>query len=202
MLADEGEQLLVVLGVANIFRVRLNGEDTYRPSLGLQRNAEPARVVDGDSEELDLALLGQLHDLLVAEQLRRPGAQNVGSRPPRVAAAELVPVVRIGEVGGQLIDVIGPADQLPLLVVERDEEVGRRHQVRDDGVHRSVELLHVLCRARELGDPVERGLHLLGADLLGLRGPRTFCELRRRVGFRSHRSSRPGRRSHNTSTAR
>jgi hypothetical protein len=39
-----------------------------------------------------------------------------------------------------------------ILVVEGDVEVARDHQLADDGVHRPVELLQVLRRARELGD--------------------------------------------------
>jgi len=63
----------------------------------------------------------------------------------------------------ELVDVVGPADQLPVGVVQRDEAVVREHQLADDAVHRPVELLHVARRARELGDAVQRQLDLLRA---------------------------------------
>ena len=67
----------------------------------------------------------------------------------------------------ELVDVVRPADQLPVLVVQRDEEVVRVHELAHDGVHLAVELLHVLDRARELGDPEERRLHAFGARVAG-----------------------------------
>ena len=124
-------------------------------------------VGDG-ADQLDLALLDQLERPFVRQQLRLAGPQHVGGCPPRLPAAKGIPRVRVGNVGIDLVDVIGEADQLPLLVVERDVEVVRVHQLADDGVHRPVELLQVLRRARELGDAVERGLHLLRVAPLGL----------------------------------
>ena len=77
------------------------------------------------------------------------------------------PTDRVRDVEVDLVDVVGEADQLPLVVIERDEEVVRVHEPTHDGVHLAVELLHVLCGARELGDPVERRLNPLGAPLAG-----------------------------------
>ena len=71
-----------------------------------------------------------------------------------------------GKVPVDLVDVVRPVDQLPLLVVERDEEVLRVHELADDLVDRPVELLHVLRRARQLRDAVQRALHLGGAACL------------------------------------
>ncbi len=59
------------------------------------------------------------------------------------------------------------------------------HQLADDGVHRPVELLQVLRRARELGNAVESGLHLLRATALRL------GELRRDAGAGCHSGSIP-----------
>ena len=85
-------------------------------------------------------------------------------RAPGLALAERIPLVGVRDVEVDLVDVVGPADQLPLVVVQRDEEVVRVHELADDGVHLAVELLHVLRRARELGDPVQRRLNPLGAS--------------------------------------
>ncbi len=108
-------------------------------------------------------------------------------------AAEIDPCV-----GGRPVDVhlvlpVGPVDQLPLLVEERDEEVVGVHQLADDGVHRPVELLHVLGRARELGDPVERSLNRRGIPAVSLgclelrQPPPRLGELGRKVAVGSHR---------------
>ena len=90
--------------------------------------------------------------------------------PARVARAELIPLVGVRNIEIDLVDVVRPADQLPLLVIEGDEEVARVHQLADDRVHGAVELLHVLRRARQLGDSVERGLNLVGAPAVDLGG--------------------------------
>ena len=72
----------------------------------------------------------------------------------------------IGEVGVDVVDAVRPVDQLPLLVVDGDVEVLGVHELADDLVDRPVELLHVLSGARQLGDAVQRVLHLGGARLL------------------------------------
>ena len=168
VLADVGEELLVLLGVGELLRVRLDDEGAHRPPLGRERNSEP--VFAHLAPELELALRNQLLLPLPRKPLRFAGSEHVGGGPPRLPAAEIDPCV-----GGRPVDVhlvlpVGPVDQLPLLVEERDEEVVGVHELADDGVHRPVELLHVLGRARELGDPVERRLHLLGAPSLSVGG--------------------------------
>jgi hypothetical protein len=95
------------------------------------------------------------------------GPQHVCGRPPSIALPERIPLVRVGNVQVQLVDVVGPVDQLPLVVVQRDEEVLRVHQLAHDRVHRRVELLHVAGRARELRDPVEGVLNLRVVPGLG-----------------------------------
>ena len=81
---DEREQLLVLLAVANVLRVRLHDEDADRPPLGLERDAEPARVLRDGSDELDLALLDQLLVPLVRDQLRLAGPERVARHPARL----------------------------------------------------------------------------------------------------------------------
>ena len=90
--------------------------------------------------------------------------------PRALAAAELLPPVRIGEVGVDLVDVVRPVDQPALLVVEREIEVAGVHQLADDSVDRPVELLQVAGCARQLGDPVQSLLHLGGLRALGFDG--------------------------------
>ena len=191
VLADVGEELLVLLGVGELLRVRLDDEGAHRPPLGRERNSEP--VFAHLAPELELALRNQLLLPLPRKPLRFARSEHVGGGPPRLPAAEIDPCV-----GGRPVDVhlvlpVGPVDQLPLLVEERDEEVVGVHELADDGVHRPVELLHVLGRARELGDPVERRLHLLGAPSLSLdclelrQPPPRLGELGRKLAVGSHR---------------
>ena len=101
--------------------------------------------------------------------------------PRASAAAELLPPVRIGEVGVDLVDVVRPVDQPALLVVERDIEVARVHELADDTVDRPVELLQVVGRARQLGDPVQGFLHLGGLRVLGFDGLE-LCQPAARLG--------------------
>jgi hypothetical protein len=171
VLADEGEELLVLARVLDLLRVRLHNEGSDRSTLVLERDAQPARVLGEHADELDLALLDQFVVALVREQLRLSRAEQVAGRPTRLVAAELDPLVRLGPVVVELVRPVRPVDQLPVLVVERDVEVVRMHQLADHRVYRSVELLHVASRARELGDSIERALHgLLRAEAFGLGG--------------------------------
>ena len=50
MLADEREQLLVLLGVANVRQVRLHGEDADRAAVvGLERDAQPVLAENAEA---------------------------------------------------------------------------------------------------------------------------------------------------------
>ena len=194
MLSDEREQFLVLLGVRELLRVGLDDERAHRPPpRGHERNAEP--VLAHFAPELELALRNQLLLPLPGKPLRFARSEHVGGGPPRLPAAELDPRVGVRPVDVHLVVPVGPVDQFPFLVVKRNEEVVGVHEFADDGVHRSVKVLHVLGRAREVGDPVERRLHLLGAPTLGLRGLELgeanarLRELGREVDFRRHRSS-------------
>ena len=171
MLADVRQQLLVLVRVADALGVALHHEDAKRLPVGLEGNAEPARVLRDDADELDLALLGQFQPPLVREQLGLARAEHVGRRAFRGTGAQLLPDVGVGPIGIQLVDVERPVDHLPSFVVERDEEVVRVHQLADDAVYRRVELLHIVGGARRLGDAVEGVLDLLGAAALRPRRP-------------------------------
>ena len=148
------------------------------------------------ADDGDLAFLDQLELPLVREQLRLAGAKHIRSRPSRVTFAEGIPLVRVGDVLEDLVVVVRKVDPLPLLVVERDEEVVREHQLADDGLDGAVELLHVPGRAGQLGDAVQRGLHLVGGVPSGLGGlelgqpPARLGELRCEAGVRCHRRLR------------
>ena len=80
-------------------------------------------------------MLHQLQQALVWNELGLPGPQDVGVEAAGVAFAKDVPHVRVRKVFVDLVDVVGEVDELPLLVVEGDEEVVRVHQLADDGVH-------------------------------------------------------------------
>ncbi|MDQ3866962.1 MAG: hypothetical protein M3304_09080 [Actinomycetota bacterium] len=70
------------------------------------------------------------------------------------------------------------------------------HELADDRVYGSVELLHVLCRACELGDAGERDLHVLGSAAFGLgrlqvrQPPPRLGELGREVDVASYTAYR------------
>ena len=158
VLPDEREQLLVLLGVvgAQARLVRRDGERPHRPPLRTERNAQP--VLGGCPDPRELTLLDELVPLLERGMQGLPGPEYVGRGAVCFTRAELEPLLRVGGVGIEIVGVVGPADQATLFVVERDPESLRIHELADDLVDRAVELLHVLGRARELRDAVERAL--------------------------------------------
>ena len=167
MLAHERQELLVLARVPHVARVGLHsGHADYAPFC-LQRNSQPRLFFGREPREHDLALLDQLERALVRQELRLSRAEHIRGRPPGLTLAERIPPARVRDVDVDLVDVVGEADQLPLVVIERDEEVVREHELAHDGVHLAVELLHVPRRARELGDPVKGCLNALGAPLAG-----------------------------------
>jgi hypothetical protein len=181
VLPDEGEEILVMLGVSALGCVRLHRQHTDGALLGLQRNAEPAAVRGDNSERHDLIPLDQHLIPLVVAQERLARSEDVRRYAPCLPRADRVPLVRIGEiVVGDLVDVIGPVHELALLVVQGDIEVPRVHELADDLVDRAVELLHVLRGARELRDAVKRVL-----DLLPVFAPHDF-------EYRAHTTPRLG----------
>ena len=123
VLAHERQEILVLCGVLDVLRVRLDGEDANGPPFRLRRDAEPADVLRAGSDERDLASFDQLLVPLVTDQLRRARTEDVRRRPHGVALAERVPLVGVRDVVVDLVGKVRPTDQLPFLVVERDEEV-------------------------------------------------------------------------------
>jgi hypothetical protein len=123
VLADERQQLLVLLRVADILGVALHDEDAERPPLGVERYAEPVDSVLPD--DLDLASLQEVLVGRWGSKQRLAGAKHVGGQTPRFTGADRIPFVGVGHVGLDLVDVVRPVDRLPLFVVERDEEVAR-----------------------------------------------------------------------------
>ena len=162
VLPDEREQIPVLFRVTDVPGVRLDDKRADCPALRPERDAEPARLFDGDAERLDLTLLYEPGPALVVEELRRTLAQHVRRRAPRLAATEFVPLARVGDVEVNGVDVVREVDPLSLLVVERDEDVPRVHELADDLVDSAVELLHILGGTRQLGDAVQRVLRLGG----------------------------------------
>src|SRR5207248_6189450 len=141
VLADEGEELLVLLRVLNGLCVGLHRKNADGPALVVERHAEPAAVLDRRADGVDLPLFDELPPPAVIEQLRLAGPQHIRRRSPGVALTEHVPLVRIGDVEVDLVGVVGPADELPLPVEERDEEVLGIHQLADDCMDGAIELL-------------------------------------------------------------
>ena len=161
MAADELEQLLVRLGMAKVLAVALDDQSAERLPLGLEGNAEP---VDGELADVRIESLRDIDSLLLlGDEHRDAGPQQMGGDPGRVADAEGVPEVGVGDVAVDLIHVVREVDRVAFRVIERDIEVVRVHQLADDRVDLPIEVLHVLGGARRLGDPVEGGLDLLRA---------------------------------------
>jgi hypothetical protein len=65
VLADERQQVLVLLRVLDGLRVRLHHEPAHRAALGAEWDPEPAGIFGDRPRELDLALLDQLDLSLV-----------------------------------------------------------------------------------------------------------------------------------------
>ncbi len=169
VLADEREEIPVPLRVAHVVRIGLHHEHADDRSFGLERHPQPVPAVALSTQERDLAPAGELFEPLRRNKLGLAGAEDVRrDAPRRFALAELEPLVRIGEIELVLVDVVRPIDQAALLVVERDEDVPRVHELAYDGVDRPVELLHVLGSARELSDAIQSVLHLGGVRPLCL----------------------------------
>ena len=209
VLADEREQLLVLLAVAG------------RPSCTTARRGRrpSARsALSGTPSQLESSVTAPTSSISPCSissccrsyeiSCGSPVRSTYAGHPARLTAAELDPLVRVGPVVVELVDPVGVVDQLPLLVVERDVEVVRVHQLADDGVHRPVELLQVLRRARELGDAVQRGLHLLRVTALGLgrlelgQPPPRLGELRGAAGVRCQSSSNRATKQVSSATGR
>ena len=168
VLRDEHEQFQVLARVAAILAIGLDGDDPDRPAIGLQRRAHP---FDGHlPDDLELALLGEGLVVLRGKEFRLAMSQHIGSRSTCLADAEVVPRVRIGDFGVNLIAVEREVDQLTLVVVQRDVEVVRVHQLADDLVDLGVERGHILGGARRLGDAVQGGLDLRGVLVRSLAG--------------------------------
>ncbi len=169
VLPDIGQQLDVVLGILRCRIVGLDRDDAERPAFRDEGRADPVAIAD-DTDAFDLAGRHQLAVGRLVDMGWLSGAQDVGRRAARVPHAERFPDRRVGQVGVDRVDVVREVDGLPLVVVQRDVRVLGVHQLADDAVNRRVERRHVVGGTGRRGDPVQRGLDLFGALVLGLAG--------------------------------
>ena len=153
---------------------------------GRQRDAEPVALEVRVADELDLAAGDEPLQVVRPQQLRLPGSQHVGRGSARVPDAERLPHVRVRNVVVELVDVVRPADALALLVVERDEEVRRVHQLADDRVHRTVKSGEIARGGRCFGnavkdppDPAISGVDRFSHDVVPPRVPPSGAARRR-----------------------
>src|SRR5258708_1280565 len=79
-------------------------------------------------------------------------------RPPRSTLFPYTTLFR-----SHFVHEVGEAHRAAVVVVERDVEVLRIHELAHDPVDGRVEVAHVLDGARGVRDPVESGLQLLRA---------------------------------------
>jgi hypothetical protein len=155
-------------------------------TLGAERDAQPGTLVRHDPQRGDLGAPDKLLVLGIrAEEERLAQAQRITGQAGRIALADRLPCRRVGDVLVDAVDVVGEVQQAPRLVIEGDVEVLRVHQLADDGVHGRVELGQVVDGAGDVGDAVERGLHVggaLGLGLIGLQLRDTGAQRRQLVG--------------------
>ena len=171
--ADEGQEPLVLVGVASIpGSIALDREDADGPVLDFQRN--PKEIDRDRADGLQLAGSRERVDVVARSVKETLGLEDVPGQALRLALPERHPLPRVGPVGVDGVDVEREADLAALLVEERDVAVLRVQQLAQDRVDPAIELLHVGRPPREVGDLEERGLGLRGARL----GGETCLELR------------------------
>src|SRR3990172_3238922 len=170
VLADEGQELAVLARVGVL--IVLDDDDAQRPIVRPERDAEPAGVVRCGQPplSLDRTALDQCHVLGQVQVQRLPTADGISRDAARPAGAHRLRDCGVGDVGIQLVHVVGVVEQLALLVVERDVEVLGVHQLAHDGVHGRIELGHLVDRAGGVGDAVEGVLDLQRAQSVELEG--------------------------------
>src|SRR6185295_6766616 len=158
VLGDEGQELLIGLVVVDVVAVALHGQDPDRPAVYPERDAEVVvrhRALGGDVRTVVAAAMGELACL-----------QDVRGHPAVVVDRDRSPAVGIGVLG---VDVERERDLATVGVVQRDVQVLGIQQLGDDLVDAAVEVVHLGGAARQLRDPVQRGLGLRRAHCSGQR---------------------------------
>ena len=100
VLADEREQVLVLLGVAEPCCVRLRRR-ARRPSAPPASSGTPSQSSVGSPSSSTSPCSISSVSRSSGMQLRLARSEHVGGDAPRLARAELVPLVRVGELSGR-----------------------------------------------------------------------------------------------------
>ena len=110
VLRDVRQQVAIGVGVADGGGVGLHRQDAHHPPTRFERDADPFVVVGDGPDHVDLTALDQPFPVRRPEQLRFAGPQHVGRGATRVADAERIPHVRVGDLVVELVDVVGRVD--------------------------------------------------------------------------------------------
>ena len=149
---DELQQRLVLLGIAHVAGVALHHQRADDALGRIERYAEPVQRIPAD-DDIEVFRQGQ--------RVRRQQQRLAGADDFRAERARVEPARRRRCI--VLVDEIGEAQFVVLLVVEGDEEIVGGQQVADDLVDATEQREQVLGRVRGFGNVEQRGLHGLGA---------------------------------------
>ncbi len=167
VLADEGEQVSVCIGVCLAGSVGLAHDDADRSTVGDQRRPDPFPISD-NADLFELAGGDQLPVRLAVEDQGPSGPEHVRRHAAAESDPDGIPGVRIRHERVDRVHVVGEVDRLAIVVVERDVEVLGVHEPRDRLVDDAIELRQILGGARRLRDAVQGGLDPLRTVVLGL----------------------------------
>jgi len=155
----EGQHVLVAFGIAAPRLVALHRQRAQRLAAAQQRHAHEVRR--RRAHRLP-AVEPQLPRHLPRRPAHGPGVANQRQRDRvgQFLGGELL--VRPVHLAVHLVDEVDEAQPLPALVVQRDVEVRRVHQLADDAVQPLQQAGHVALRGGRVGDVEQRALQPLG----------------------------------------
>ena len=153
VIAHEGEQFLVALGIGVLRRIALHRQHAHHFFVPHQRHAQPA--YGAGAEAFDLAFGDQPVDGGAIHQQRFAVAQYVfgGATPVRARRSRAV----------DLVDRVGEHQLLLVAVDQRDVEVSRVQQAAHGPVHGGVEVFQAFGCVGQFGDAEQRRLQALAA---------------------------------------
>ena len=170
MVGHKGQYIGILVGVADTFGVALYCQYATDTPVQGQRNAQPAGEGQVASGLRDLTAVTQGDKPGCVDQLGCAGAQDVFRHVPFAWRVVALPDIAI-----TLIDVVGEAHGVAVVVAQGDIQVDGRQQLAHQGVHFFQKVVKRQTRSGALGNPVEDlvedlVLLLLERVVLGLQG--------------------------------
>ena len=148
LVADELEEVLLLLAVPDPLRIRLDGHDADRLPVDDERRAQP--VDRRRPDQVDLVELPEPDENLRGGEQRLAGPQDILRESPARGLGGGGAVAFIHE--------IGEAQDVPAAVVESGVEIPGRDEPGDRLVNRPEELVQVLRRIGRRRDPHDGGV--------------------------------------------